>query len=97
MIAWISSFASQFNYGVFGTQISVLLYGNSLSSSIPLNGAADIGSFRNRLAGLQYGTPLDTVFNLAGAIDFTTNTILRSPQGWRNQSTVALFVGISPR
>lgn len=64
---------------------------------ILLNGALDGGTFRSRLLTLQYPGSGATTFNLLSAVNYVNGLVLTAPQGWRNRSTIVLFVGISDK
>jgi hypothetical protein len=100
VIAWISRFSEQFIIsGNVGARLGFLLMTDQptppASSVILLNSAQDGSTFRSRLAAVPYPASGAQSFNLLAAINYVNGLMLTAPQGWRNRSTIVLFVGIS--
>uniref|UniRef100_A0A914VF57 VWFA domain-containing protein n=1 Tax=Plectus sambesii TaxID=2011161 RepID=A0A914VF57_9BILA len=94
---WLLSFVNQFFIDRAVAQISVLIYDSSpRAGSIVLNGATDNPGLTTRISNIPWPNSTVTNFDLLGAINYTTTRLLTRAQGWRNQSTIVIIVGISP-
>uniref|UniRef100_A0A914WB09 VWFA domain-containing protein n=1 Tax=Plectus sambesii TaxID=2011161 RepID=A0A914WB09_9BILA len=94
---WLLSFVNKFFIDRAVAQISVLIYDSSpRAGSIVLNGATDNPGLTTRISNIPWPNSTVTNFDLLGAINYTTARLLTRAQGWRNQSTIVIIVGISP-
>lgn len=100
MIAWINRLSLDFVIGPLATQFAMLMYddGTNPTGNTPLlNSARDGVAFRNHMSSLAYPASTATSFNVVGALNFVTNTVLNANFGWRNRTTIVLIIGSSAK
>jgi hypothetical protein len=94
---WLLTFVDRFFIDKLVTQIGVMVYDTGLlPGTIILNGASESTTLKTRINNINWPNSNSATFDVIAAANYASNTILRPNQGWRNQSTIVIFVAIGP-